>query len=77
MLLSSGDVQGAALYVWRGYSSLTVVGGSTRLAAWHSSLFALEGTLCRCDVWVLRSNWSSGTLWFLPVGSSLVAVGFS
>ena len=31
MLLSSGDVQGAALYLCRGYSSLMVVGGSIRL----------------------------------------------
>ena len=50
MLLSSGDVQGAAFYLCRGYSSLMVVGGVYSTGTGGVSLFGVEGTLLRCNV---------------------------
>ena len=50
MLLSSGEVKGAAFYVCRGYSSLMVVGGVYSTGTGGVSLFGVEGTLLRCNV---------------------------
>ena len=62
MLLSSGDVQGAAFYLCRGYSSLMVVGGVYSTGTGGVSLFAVEGTLLWCNVKDLLSSCGGGSL---------------